>query len=144
MLAIIVSNVSRKCLATLAIIKITFNNLITTIESSRFVLLALTVCILAAFCTSCATHNVPISYDPGITTTPSLPCSVVLRLSKEFVNYEHVNPSDISNDEFRAPYGPAFQKYAIYVAQSVFGDVQVFESQPPNNTTKLLIVPRIT
>ena len=112
-------------------------------NSRHFVVLALTVCMLAA-CTGC--HTVKCSYDPGVAPAPTLPCPVALSLSKEFTNYEHVTPQvPFVADGYSVPFGPALQKYAIYVAQSVFGDVQVLDGdQPPRSDVKLLLVPRVT
>src|ERR1017187_4591403 len=107
----------------------------------RFVVLALTVCMLAA-CIGCKTVNVP--YDPGVALAPTLPCPVALSLSKEFTSYEGVNSDKIlAGEVIHAPFGPALQKYATYVAQSVFGDVQVLDGQPPRSDAKLILVPRV-
>jgi hypothetical protein len=115
----------------------------TPMNSRRFVVPALTVCILAV-CTGC--HTVKSSYDPGLAPAPTLPCPVALSLSKEFTNYEHVTPQvPFVSDGYTAPFGPSLQKYATYVAQSVFGDVQVLNGgQPPRSEAKLLLVPRVT
>jgi hypothetical protein len=111
-------------------------------NTHRLVLLTLTVCMLAA-CVGC--HTVTSSYDPGVASAPTLPCPVALSLSKEFTNYVHVTPQIIFvSDEYSAQFGPALQKYATYVAQSVFGDVQVLDGQPPRSDAKLLLVPQVT
>lgn len=109
----------------------------------RFVVLSLTVCILAV-CTGC--HTVKFSYDPGVAPAPTLPCPVALSLSKEFITYTHVTPQvPFVSDQYTAPFGPALQKYAIYVAHSVFGNVQVLDGgQSPLGNAKLLLVPRVT
>jgi hypothetical protein len=107
-----------------------------------YVLLVLTICLLAA-CTGCKT--VEVSYDPGVASPPTLPCPVELSLSNEFTNYVGGNSDVIlAGEKVHASYGPALQKYAIYVAQSVFGDVQVLDGQPPRSDAKLLLVPRVT
>lgn len=110
-------------------------------NSRRFVVLTLTVWILAA-CTGCV-HLVKVSYQPGAALAPTLPCPVALNLSKEFTSYTYVTPQP-GTDHWQASLGPALQKYAIYVAQSVFGDVQVLDGQPPRSDAKLLLVPRVT
>jgi hypothetical protein len=108
----------------------------------RFVVLALAIGMLAA-CTGCKT--VESSYNPGAASAPTLPCPVALSLSKEFTSYECVNSQVVLVGEvIHAPLGPSLQKYATYVAQSVFGDVQVLDSQPPRSDVKLLLVPRVT
>ena len=58
-------------------------------------------------------------------------------------NYETTTGGSVQVVKWRAPMGPALRKYAIYVAQSVFGDVQVLEGQPPRDNVKLLLVPRV-
>ncbi len=111
-------------------------------KTRRFVLLIPTVCLLAA-CLGC--HTVTSSYNPGVAAAPTMPCPVALSLSKEFTSYEHVTPQVVFvSDQYRAQFGPALQKYATYVAQSVFGDVQVLDSQPPRSDVKLLLVPQVT
>ncbi len=108
----------------------------------RFVVLALTFCVLAA-CIGCKT--VESSYNPGVASTPTLPCPVALSLSKEFTDYVGGNSDVIlAGEKVHASYGPALQKYATYVAQSVFGDVQMLDGQPPRSDVKLLLVPRVT
>jgi hypothetical protein len=102
----------------------------------RFVLLTFTVGILAA-CTGCM-QTLKFSYNPGLAPVPTLPCPVALNLNQEFTNYLQ------TAGVFHAPLGPVLQKYAIYVTQSVFGDVQVLDGQPPRNDAKLLLVPRVT
>ena len=107
-----------------------------------FVLPALTVCMLAA-CIGCKT--VTSSYNPGTPPPPTLPCPVALSLSKEFTTYECVNGQvALVGEVIHAPLGPDLQKYAAYVAKSVFGDVQVLDGQPPRSDAKLLLVPRVT
>jgi hypothetical protein len=99
---------------------------------------------MLAVCTGC--HTVKFSYDPGMALAPTLPCPVARSLSKEFTSYEHVTPGvAFVSDQYRAPFGPSLQKYAIYVAKSVFGDVQVLDGgQPPRSDAKLMLVPRVT
>jgi hypothetical protein len=46
--------------------------------------------------------------------------------------------------EWHKPFGPALRKYAIYVAQSVFGDVQILDGQSALRNAKILLVPRVT
>jgi hypothetical protein len=107
-----------------------------------YVLLALTICLLAA-CTGCKT--VKVSYDPGVASAPTLPCPVALSLSKEFTSYECVNSQIVLVGEvIHAPLGSGLQKYATYVTQSVFGEVQVLDGQPPRNDVKFVLVPRVT
>jgi hypothetical protein len=111
-------------------------------KTRLIVLFALTTFMLAA-CTGCKT--VRVSYDPGVAPAPSFPCPVALSLSKEFTNYECVNSQVVLVGEvIHAPLGSALQKYAIYAAQSVFGNVQVLDGQPPRGDVKLLLVPRVT
>jgi hypothetical protein len=111
-------------------------------DTRRYVLLTLTVCMLAT-CIGCKT--VEVSYDPGVAPAPTLPCPVALSLSKEFTTYEGVNSDKVlAGEVVHAPFGPALQKYATYVAQSVFGDVQVLDGQPLRSDAKLLLVPRVT
>src|ERR1035441_4289625 len=110
--------------------------------NGRFIVLTLTICMLPA-CIGCA-HTLKFSYDPGVAPAPTLPCPVALSLSKAFTSYEHATSLTYINDEVRAPFGPALQKYATYVAQSVFGDVQVLDGQPPRSEVKLLLIPRVT
>ena len=115
-------------------------------NSRRFIVLAITVCMLAA-CTGCVYMiMVNCSYQPGVASAPTLPCSVALSLSKEFTSYELFKPKvALCSDGYRVPLGPALQTYATYVAQSVFGDVQVLDSgQPPRSDAKLLLIPRVT
>jgi hypothetical protein len=108
----------------------------------RFIALTSTVCILAA-CVGCGTVNVP--YDPGAALAPTLPCPVALSLSKEFTSYEGVNSDKVlAGEAIHAQFGPALQRYAIYAARSVFGDVQVLDGEPPRGDVKLLLVPRVT
>jgi hypothetical protein len=113
-----------------------------TMNSCRFIVLTLATCMLAA-CIGCA-HTVKFSYDPGVAPAPTLPCPVALSLSKAFTSYEHATSLTFTTDEVHAPFGPALQKYATYVAQSVFGDVQVLDGQPPRSEAKLLLIPRVT
>jgi hypothetical protein len=107
-----------------------------TAPSRRVVLLALAVGILAA-CTGCM-MALKFSFNPGPPPAPTLRCPVALEMSKEFANNLY-----LSRSVFKAPFGPALQKYAIFVAQSVFGDVQVLDGQPPRSDVKLLLVPRV-
>jgi len=110
----------------------------------RFVVLALTVCMLAS-CVGCfPTHTLEFSFQPGVVPAPTLPCPVALSLSTEFTNYDHVTPARVNSYGYKVPFGPALQKYAVHVAQSVFGDVQVLDGQPPRSDAKLLLVPRVT
>ena len=112
-------------------------------NSRRFVVLALAVCMLAA-CIGCA-GTVKCSYNPGVAPAPTQPCPVALRLSKEFTSCVTTWSSQPTGAvEWHAPMGPALQKYATYVAQSVFGDVQVLDGQTPRSDAKLLLVPRVT
>ena len=69
---------------------------------------------------------------------PTLPCPVALNLSQEFTNNLQT-PGAIL-----VPLVPVLQKYAIYAAQSAFGDVQVLNGQPPRSDAKLLLVPHVT
>jgi hypothetical protein len=105
-------------------------------NSRRVVLLAFTVCILAA-CSGCM-MALKFTYNPGVPPAPTLRCPVALELNKEFTDNLY-----ISRSIFKAQFGPALQKYAIYVAQSEFGDVQVLNGQPPRSDVKLLLVPRV-
>ena len=108
----------------------------------HLVMCAFTLCLLVA-CTGC--HTVVLSYDPGVARVATRSCPVALCLSQEFTNYVHVTPQvPFVADEYDVPFGPALQKYAIYVAQSVFGDVQVVQGQPARSDAKLVLVPRVT
>ena len=87
----------------------------------------------------------PIAYNPDAPSAATLPCPVALSLSREFTNYVHVTPQvPFVRDQYSAPFGPALQNYAVYVAQSVFGDVQVLEGQPPRKDAVLLLVPSVS
>jgi hypothetical protein len=116
----------------------------TIMSARRFAVFAIAVFMLTA-CMGCVdlttVYNLEVNYEPGAAPAPTLPCPVALSLSKEFTSYEHVSGGV---DRWRAPFGPALRKYAIYVAQSVFGDIQVLEGQPPRGDVKLLLVPRVT
>ena len=114
----------------------------TNMKTNLFVPLAFATWLLVA-ATGCTT--VHISYNPGMPTAPTRPCPVALSLSKEFIGYECVNSQIVAVGEvIHAPFGPALQKYANYVAQSVFGNVQVLDGQPPRNDVKFVLVPRAT
>jgi hypothetical protein len=107
-----------------------------------FVVTAFAISLLTA-CLGCKT--VTASYDPGVPSVPTLPCPVALSLSKEFTSYVCVNSEVVGTGEvIKVPFGPDLQKYAKYVAQSVFGDVQVLDGEPPRGEAKLLLVPRVT
>jgi hypothetical protein len=103
----------------------------------RIVLFVITVCILST-CVGCRTpRTLEFTYNPSVPQAPTLRCPVALELSPEFANYQY------SLGLYQAPFGPALQKYATYVAQSEFGDVQVLDGQTPLSDVKLLLVPRV-
>ena len=111
-------------------------------KTRHFVLLTISAYMLVA-CTGCTT--VQVSYDPGAVPAPSRPCPVAISLSKEFTSYECVNSQVVLVGEvIHAPLGSSLQKYATYVAQSVFGQVQVLDGQPPGGDVKFILVPRVT
>jgi hypothetical protein len=111
-------------------------------KTRLFNLLAISACLLFAG-TGCTT--VQVTYDPGVVPAPSRPCPVAISLSKEFTSYECVNSQVVLVGEvIHAPLGAALEKYATYVAQSVFGDVQVLDGQPPRDGVKFVLVPRVT
>jgi hypothetical protein len=97
------------------------------------------ILFMLAACTGWA-FTTPIDYEPGPAAAPTLPCPVALSLSPEFTSYHHSVPGWA----YHADFGPALQKYAIFVARSVFGDVQVLDSQGSRPDAKLLLVPRVT
>jgi hypothetical protein len=82
----------------------------------------------------------PIVYEPGPATAPTLPCPVSLSLTKEFANYQH----SVHGWAYHADFGPALQKYAGFVARSVFGNVEVLDGKSSRPDSKLLLVPRVT
>jgi hypothetical protein len=84
--------------------------------------------------------TIPIVFETGQAPAPTLPCPVALSLSQEFLGYHH----SVSGWAYHADFGPALQKYASFVARSVFGDVQVLDSQGSRPDAKLLLVPRVT
>jgi len=112
------------------------------INISRFVALAFTVCVIASS-TGCV-DRIKFSYQPGVAPAATLPSSVGLVLSKEFKNYEHLTPLSLNTDEMHSLFGPALQQYSTYVAQSIFGNVQILDDQSPRNDVKLLLVPKVT
>lgn len=114
-------------------------------NSRRFVVLTLAFCVLAS-CVGCANQTLKVGYYPGAATAPTLPCPVALGLSKEFTSYQYVKPASffLGHGAITVPFGPALKEYATYVAQSVFGDVQVLDGQSPRGDAKLLLVPRVT
>jgi hypothetical protein len=100
-------------------------------------LFSLTVALFVA-CTGCRHPWLNSTYNPGIAQAPTFPCSVSLSLGQEFTNNLD------TPREILAPLVPVLQKYAIYVAQSTFGDVQVLDGQPQRSDVKLLLVPHVT
>lgn len=109
-----------------------------SIHHRHVAILTLTFLTLAA-CTGWA-FTVPIIYETGSTAAPTLPCPVALSLSQEFASYQH----SVHGWNYHADFGPALQKYASFVARSVFGDAQVLDSQSSRPEARLLLVPRVT
>jgi hypothetical protein len=97
------------------------------------------ILFMLAVCTGWA-FTIPIAYEPGPAAAPTLPCPVVLSLSQEFAGYHH----SVHGWAYHADFGPALQKYASFVARSVFGDVQVLDNQGSRSDARLLLVPRVT
>ena len=105
--------------------------------------LAVSVIAICAGCRS--TPNIKFAYDAGAPPAPTQACHVSLRLTREFSEYQHVTkPVFMVHSGVAVSFGPALQKYAAYVAQSQFGEVEMLGSNPPSSDSKLLIVPSVT
>jgi hypothetical protein len=108
-------------------------------------LLACCISVVLLFhCTGCS-HTLSASCKYGSPCVATLPCPVSLSLSKEYCEYQHRTPGVIMvQHEFEVSYGPALREYAIYVARSVFGDVQVLDGDStPRNESTILLKPKV-
>jgi hypothetical protein len=103
-----------------------------------------TAAVVLIHCVGC-THTIKVTYKYGPPGDATLPCPVSLSMSKEYCEYHHLTPSVFMvHDSFAVPYGPALREYAIYVAQSVFGDVQVLaDNTPVRNESRILLKPKV-
>jgi hypothetical protein len=79
-----------------------------------------------------------------VASAPTLPCPVALCLRTNFTTYEAVSGGGGQVVKWHAQLGPALEKYAVYVAKSVFGDVQVVTAPPITNNAKLMLVVQVT
>jgi hypothetical protein len=115
--------------------------------SMKLQILIIRVAAAAALlgCAGC-THTLKATCNYGTPATATLRCPVSLSLSHEYSKYEHHTPGVfLVHDGFDVSFGPALCEYAIYVARSVFGDVQVLDgSTPVRSESKLLLTPRVT
>lgn len=96
------------------------------------------------FLAGCAS-TVKLAYNPGpISDPPVHLCPVSLELSRDFCEFQHTTPGAfLVHGSFSATLGPSLREYAIYVAKSHFGDVELLDSQSPRKSSKLLLKPHV-
>jgi hypothetical protein len=102
-----------------------------------------TVLVALFACVGCA-RTVKVAYNPGLAESPPHKCAVSLTITKEFREYRHATPAAfLVHDPFVVEFGPHLRKYAIYVAESVFGDVEVLDAGTARTDSKLLLEPKV-
>lgn len=109
---------------------------------TRFVGFSLFAGILA-MCVGC-TRTVKVAYNPGVVEPPIHAYPISLSLSKEFCEFQHTSPAVfmVRDTTYKVEFGPHLRTYAIHVAKSVFGDVEVLDGGSARTSSKLLLEPK--